>query len=461
MLFPLAWSLATREPATAAFATSAGICVAFGLLLWRLTPLGEGRLSRREAVLIVAGGWVLASLFGTLPYVLSGTFPNYLDACFEAVSGFTTTGATVLTSIETQLESILLWRSITQWLGGMGIVTLFVALFPILGIGAAHLVEAEMPGTETGRMTPRIRDTAKAVWMMYLGFTALELIMLLIAGLPPFHALTVTFSTMPTGGFTGTDLSIAAFNSVFVEGIVIFFTMMAGVNFGIYYNALRGKWRGVLRDPELRAYLGLLVVASAIIVACLWENYFVTTAGHHAEPSLGAAVRHGVFQTVAIQTTTGFCTANFDLWPFLPKAVLVTLMFIGGSGGSTGGGIKIEHIFRPSVGRTIRLGPTAVDPELRQSVLAYVLIILLLFGAGTGILMLLETGAEIDITTAATASAATLNNIGPGLARVGAIENFAWFTAPSKVVMTVLMALGRLEVFAILVLFMPRFWKGD
>ena len=216
-------------------------------------------------------------------------------------------------------------------------------------------------------------------------------------------------------------------------------------------------------------------MASAIIVACLGENYIVTTAGHHAEPSLGAAVRHGVFQTVALQTTTGFCTANFDLWPFLPKAVLVTLMFIGGSGGSTGGGIKvvriviavkvllaeIEHIFRPSVVRTIRLGPTAVDPELRQSVLAYVLIILLLFGAGTGILMLLETGAKIDITTAATASAATLNNIGPGLGHVGPgdARAYSWVPPAGKIILVLCMLIGRLEIFTVVLLFTPWLYR--
>ncbi|HUU83316.1 MAG TPA: potassium transporter TrkG, partial [Phycisphaerae bacterium] len=260
-----------------------------------------------------------------------------------------------------------------------------------------------------------------------------------------------------------------------VDIVIILFMVLAGVNFGLYYNAIRGQWRGVLRDPELRTYLGLLLVTSAVVVACLWENFIETTAGHHAEPSLGAAVRHGVFQVVSIQTTTGFCTANFDLWPFLPKAILVTLMFVGGSGGSTGGGIKViriviaakvllaevEHIFRPTVVRPIRVGKMTVDSDMRQGVVAYVLIILLLFGLGTGALMLIEGSEVMDITTAATASAATLNNIGPGLARVGAIENFSWFADASKMVMCVLMALGRLEVFAIAVLFMPRFWLGD
>ncbi|GAG57654.1 unnamed protein product, partial [marine sediment metagenome] len=222
MLLPLAWSLYYREPDSLAFAISMGVSVGSGWLLWRLTPVGEGRLSRREAIMLVAGGWILASAFGTLPYILMGTFPSYLDAYFEAMSGFTTTGATVLASIESQPHGILLWRSLTQWLGGMGIITLFVALFPIFGIGAAHLVEAEMPGPQAERLTARFRDTAKALWLLYLGFSILEFISLWVARMPVFDALAITFSTMPTGGFTPTSLSIGAYNSLFIEGIIIF-----------------------------------------------------------------------------------------------------------------------------------------------------------------------------------------------------------------------------------------------
>ena len=480
------WGDPTEATAFQAMACAAAVGALVGLGLWAATRGSFSAVDRRSALLLVALSWFVGAALSALPFRLwalfepeqassDPAFASFVDCYFEAMSGLTTTGATVLTDIASLPRSLLLWRATTHWLGGLGIVVLFVAVLPMLGVGGKRLFRVEAPGPTAEGVRPRIQETARTLWLIYLGLTIAEIVLLRVCGLGLFDSVCHTFATLATGGFSTKNASIGEINSLGVDLVIIVFMVLAGVNFGIYYNALRGKWRGVLRDPELRAYLGLLVVASAIIVACLWENYIVTTAGHHAEPSLSAAVRHGVFQTVAIQTTTGSCTANFDLWPVLPKALLVTLMFVGASGGSTGGGIKvvriliavkvllaeIEHVFRPNVVRTIRLGPTAVDPELRQSVLAYVLIILLLFGAGTGILMLLETGAEIDITTAATASAATLNNIGPGLARVGAIENFAWFTAPSKVVMTVLMALGRLEVFVILVLFMPRFWKGD
>jgi trk system potassium uptake protein TrkH len=408
-----------------------------------------------------------------------GSFDRAFDASvncyFEAMSGLTTTGASVLTDVASLPRSLLLWRATTHWLGGLGIVVLFVAVLPALGVGGKRLFRVEAPGPTAEGVRPRIQETARTLWLIYLGLTVAEIVLLRVCGLDLFNAVCHTFATLATGGFSTRNASVGEINSLPVDIIIIVFMVLAGVNFGIYYNGLRGKWRDVIRDPELRAYLGLLVVACAVVVACLWENYIVTTAGHHAEPSLGAAVRHGVFQVVSIQTTTGFCTANFDLWPFLPKAVLVTLMFVGASGGSTGGGIKvvriiivvkvvfaeIERVFRPKVVRTIRLGQSTVDPELRQAVLAYILIILFLFAVGTAALMLLEAHADIDITTAATASAATLNNIGPGLARVGAIENFAWFTAPSKVLMCILMALGRLEVFAVLVMVMPRFWFSE
>ena len=336
MLLPLGFSLFYGEPDYLAFAISAGISVVSGLLLWRLTSVGEGRLSRREAIMLVAGGWVLASAFGTLPYALAGTFSSYLDAFFETMSGFTTTGATVfdpvVNSIESQPHGILLWRSLTQWLGGMGIITLFVALFPILGIGAAHLVEVEMPGPQAERLTARIRDTAKALWFLYLGFSVLEFISLWVAKMPVFDALAVTFSTMPTGGFTPTSLSIGAYNSPLIEGIIIFFMMVAGVNFGLYYFLLwKRQPRRFFSNSEFRLYIALL------IGACLFIVLNLTMSGVE---SIGEAFRYSSFQAVSIMTTTGFVTTNFGAWPAFARSALLILMIIGASAGSTGGGIK-------------------------------------------------------------------------------------------------------------------------
>jgi len=338
MLLPLAFSLFHREPDSLAFVISIGISVVSGLLLWRLTPVGEGRLSRREAIMLVAGGWILAAAFGALPYALAGTFQSYLNAYFEAMSGFTTTGATVLASIESQPHGILLWRSLTQWLGGMGIITLFVALFPILGIGAAHLVEAEMPGPQAERLTARFRDTAKALWLLYLGFSVLEFISLWVARMPLFDALAVTFSTMPTGGFTPTTLSISAYNSPFIEGIIIFFMMVAGVNFGLYYFLLWKRQPGRLfSNSEFRLYIALLVGACLFIVLNL-------TLTKEVGLSIGEAFRYGSFQAVSIMTTTGFVTANFNAWPAFAKSALLILMVIGASAGSTGGALKVTRL---------------------------------------------------------------------------------------------------------------------
>jgi len=291
MLLPLLWSIYSQEPDTTAFAISMAISIGSGLLLWRLTPLGAGerRMSRREAIALVAGGWITASLFGAIPYTLSGALPSFLDAYFEAMSGYTTTGATVFTSIESQCQGILLWRSLTQWLGGMGIIMLFVALFPILGIGAAHLAEAEMPGGQQGeRLTARMRDTAKALWLIYLGMTIIEFILLLIAGLSIFNAITVTFSTIPIGGFTATDLSIGAYNSIFVEAIVTFFMVAAGVNFGLYYFLIfKRQPMRLLKNPEFRLYIALLIGAVLLINIDLIVNMGM---------SLGDALRYGTPQ---------------------------------------------------------------------------------------------------------------------------------------------------------------------
>ncbi|MCP4248417.1 MAG: TrkH family potassium uptake protein [bacterium] len=465
---------------------AAAIGVALGFSMWVFSRGKAEAIGRRDALLLVAASWILGAAVAALPFfiwanlendaqVYDLAFASYIDAYFEAMSGLTTTGATVLSRIDTLPRSLLLWRSLTHWLGGLGIVVLFVAVLPMLGVGGKRLFRVEAPGPTSEGVRPRIQETARALWLIYLGLTAAEIVLLMVMGLDLFDAVCHTFATLATGGFSTRNASVGELDSLGVDVVVIVFMVLAGVNFGLYYSALRGRWRDVLHDSELRAYLGLLAVGSIIIIACLWGHYIQTTDGRELAPSIGSTARHGVFQVVAIQTTTGFCTANFDLWPFVPKMTLLLLMFVGGCGGSTGGGIKvvriviavkvllaeIEHVFRPNVVRTIRLGRTTVDPEFRQGVLAYIMIVVGLFVAGTAVLMVLESGSDVDITTAATATIATLNNIGPGLARVGAIENFGWFSDGSKLVMCLLMALGRLEVYAIAVLFLPRFWRGD
>ena len=462
MLFPLGWSLYYGEPTSSSFAISAGITAGVGLLLWRLTPGGEGRFSRREALLLVTGGWVLAAIFSAIPYQLAGTFPSYLDAFFEAMSGYTTTGATVLTSIEAQAYSILLWRNFTQWLGGMGIITLFVALFPLFGMGAAHLVDAELPGPQTEKLTARIRDTVKSLWYLYVGFSVLEFLLLWQAGgIPAFDALTVTFGTMPTGGFTATNLSIAAYNSVIVEGIVIAFMTIAGINFGLYYLFLVKRQPGHLfRNPEFRLYLALLVGAS-ILVAINLINGIGLPAGE--------AFRQGGFHIVSIMTTTGFATADFNLWPSFARAALLVLMVVGACAGSTGGAIKVTRLlvlFKYTFRRiSLAFNPQAVIPikvggnVLSERVISGIIGMAALYFGTMIVGTLIMSALGLDIITALSAVLATLGNVGPGLGLVGPAASYALIPAGGKVVLIICMLAGRLELLTAFSLLAPSFWR--
>ncbi len=483
MLIPLAWSLVQGEAAASAFAISAAISFGSGGLAWSLAPRGDRSLLRREAILVVTGGWLMVSLFGTMPYLFTGTFPGFLDAYFESISGFTTTGATVLTDITAQQQGILLWRSITQWLGGMGIVTLFVALFPILGIGAAQLVEAEMPGPQAERLTPRIRDTAKAVWLLYLGFSGMELVMLLVAGLPLFDALTVAFSTMPTGGFAATNLSIQSYNSPFVEGIVIFFMVIAGINFGLFYFLVwKRQMRQVLKSSEFRVYLGLLAGMTLLI----------SRGGRISLDSTGLsfdeAVRLGGFQVVSIMTTTGFATDNFSLWPAFARTALLLLMTVGASAGSTGGALKvirlmvlvkygyhqIVHAFNPRAVLPIKLGGNTLPaPVVSRIIGMSVLYFLTMLGGFLVMSAIISPEVErslgpdvtpgtvnaVTLETALSSVVSAVGNVGPGLGLVGPAENYMFVPPLGKGVLMILMVIGRLELLTIMMLFLPVFWR--
>ena len=462
---------------------------ACGLLLACLL-IATGRSSsqqigQREALLLVGLAWLGGAAVSALPYRFWAglrpdaaetphAFDSFLDCFFEAMSGLTTTGATILESIGTVPDSLLLWRALTQWLGGLGIVVLFVAVLPMLGVGGRRIYRLEAPGPTHEGVKPRIRDTARTLWLMYVGLTVAEIIALKTCGMSWFDSLCHTFTTLATGGFSTFDASIAGFDQTSIHVVIIVFMFLAGVNFGIYYRILQGRWRGVGKDPELRLYIGILLAATVIVTSSLLSNppeAYVAADGTRAP--LGIIIRDALFQVVSVQTTTGFATADFDTWGFSAKATLMLLMFVGASAGSTGGGMKVsrilivfkviltelEHVYRPHVVRTTKMGRTTIHPDLKLNTLVFVVLIAVTFGAGTAALMAFET--DLDITTAATASVATLNNIGPGLARVGATQNYAWFSPESKLVMTSLMVLGRLEVFAILALFMPRFWREE
>ncbi|HEB60505.1 MAG TPA: TrkH family potassium uptake protein, partial [Phycisphaeraceae bacterium] len=442
---------------------AAGILLGGGM--WLFTRTARKSLERREAMLMVALSWLIGAAHSGLPFYLwaktrgettiDHAFRSFINCYFEAMSGLTTTGATVLTHIDRLPHSILLWRAMTHWLGGLGIVVLFVAVLPSLGAGGKKLFRVEAPGPEPEGVTPHIRETARILWIIYLGMTVLEILALRLAGMSYFDATCHTFATLATGGFSTIDASVGGFNSWAIHIIIIVFMILAGVNFGLYYRLIRRQFRAVFRDAELRLYLLIILVSTVLITLAIMHHPLTLTTGEKLEPSLLQSFRHSLFTTVSIQTTTGFCTADFNEWPYLARSILIILMFIGASAGSTGGGIKvirlwivikviaaeIERAFRPNVIRPVKVSGSPVDPRMRLATVSFVFLFTLLFAAGTFLLIVFEQAADqpIDLATAGSASMATLCNIGPGLNMVGAIENYSWFTDASKVVMSILM----------------------
>ena len=444
--------------AVAALATGAagGVMVGFGR--------GErGEIYRREGILIVVGGWVLASAFGAVPYLLTGTLHSPVDALFEAASGFTTTGATVITDIEAVGRGVLFWRGFTQWLGGMGIIVLFVALLPELGPGARFLYKLEVPGPTAEALQPRIRDTATVLWQIYLGMTVAETALLMLGGLDLFDALTHTFGTLSTGGFSPRNASVAAYDSPFVHLVVIVFMILAGGNFSLYYGLRQRRGWNLFRDPEFRLYLAIIAGATVVVTCDLMR------AGVYRE--LWRAPLDALFQVASIMTTTGFSTVDFETWPHLSRILLVALMFIGGCAGSTAGSIKVMRVvvglkaafrevrltFSPNTVATVFVGGKAVPESVVRSVSGFFILYLASWGAGT---ILLTVGRSAPgLITSGTAAIATLGNVGPGLEAVGPIYNYAFFPGRDKLVMVLLMWLGRLEVYSIAALFAGRFWR--
>lgn len=462
MGIPLACSFYYHEPDKIPFLVSIGITVGSGLILWLIPYPKTGRFSRREALLLVAGIWVLASAFGALPYQLAGVFPGYLDAYFETMSGFTTTGASVLKTIEVLPHGILLWRNFTQWLGGMGIVVLFVAVFPLMGVGAAHMAESEMTGLKAERMTARIRDTARIMWQIYVGLSVVEVVALLLAGLPFFESLLTMLGTMPTGGFHTRDLSIGAYNNVCVEGIVTFFMVAAGANFQLYYFVLwKHEARRFLADTELRAYISILAVASILIGLDLMANM-----GYSA----GTAFRYSIFQSASIQTTTGFATADFARWPAFSQLILLILMLIGASACSTSGALKVirivvlvKYVYRqllffvsPRSVRPMKLGGKVLGERAVSDVVALSALYLLVIAVG----FLIMSALGLDIVSALSSATAALGNVGPALGAVGPMANYSFIPGTGKVVLILFMLIGRLELWAVLAIFTPEFWRS-
>ena len=459
-LLPAVVGLSYGETADAvAFVVAAAVTAACGGLMVRLGR-GEVELYRREGILVVVAGWVLASAFGALPYLFTGTLASPIDALFESASGFTTTGATVLLDIAGHGRGILFWRSFTQWLGGMGIIVLFVALLPELGPGARFLYKLEVPGPTAEALRPRIHDTAAVLWQIYLALTVAETLALMLCGLSAYDALTHTFSTLSTGGFSPSNESAAAFGPL-VQLVIVVFMLLAGGNFSLYYGLRKRRGWNLLRDSEFRIYLGIVGAATFVVATNLvFTDAYVLG---------GRVLLDALFQVVSVTTTTGFASADFSTWPALSRMLLVTLMFIGGCAGSTAGSIKVMRVavglksafremrqnFSPNTVAAVFVGGKAVPDAVVRSVTGF--FVLFLASWATGALLLTWDGNSL--VTAATASIATLGNIGPGLEAVGPIENYAFFSRRDKVTMVFLMLLGRLEVYSIAALLSLRFWR--
>jgi trk system potassium uptake protein TrkH len=464
MLWPLAWSITSTGSDTSAFLMSISIGLAFSLLLFILgrQKTGYQELRIREAFAVVSLSWVLASAIGALPFYISGMVPTYTDAFFEAMSGFTTTGATILTDIEGQQVGLLFWRSLTHWLGGMGIIVLSLAVLPFIGVGGMQLFRAEVPGPTPEKLTPRIQQTAMLLWIVYVILSAAETAALMIFGMDLFDALTHTFGTMATGGFSPRNLSVGAFNSPAIEWVITFFMFLAGTNFVLHYMALRGKLSSFFKDEEFRFYLAGTIIFSVVITILLMSR-----GGYQ---SAGTAIRHSLFQTISIITTTGYGTADFDIWPHAARFILLSLMFLGGCSGSTGGSIKqvriqimgkritheIKRLLHPQQVQKIRFNHQVLKSDVTTSVTAFSILYMAIFVVGTMIIMIV-TG--LDLESGVSSVAATLGNIGPGLGSVGPTQNYFDINAPGKWILSFFMMLGRLELFSVIMLFVRGTWK--
>jgi trk system potassium uptake protein len=466
LLVPLVLSLLYADGSWESFLLPAAAMVLVGTVgLWVTRSSGGrmGYIPNRAIYLSVTLAWILAALLGGVPFLIEGTFHSLLDSTFEAMSGFTTTGATLLPDIEGETPSILFWRSMTHWLGGIGIVVLFVAVAPLLGAGAARLLGAEVSGLTQPRLTPRIADTAKALVVIYLTISVAEAVALLAVGMPLYDAVINTFSTVATGGFSNKTASIGFYDSLAVEAIIIFFMIASGVSFSLYYLLYTRRRLDVLLDRELLAYLGIIVAAVFFIWGVLvFEGTY--------RDSTGRALRDSAFTVSSIITTTGFITADFDRWDTAAKITLVLLMFVGGCAGSTAGGIKVirivivfrtivQDIFRmvhPRAVTPLQIGGRVVPEGTRIAVLGLFAAWILIFSVACFLVALQE---DLTLTSSVTAVATTLNDVGPGLGQVGATESFEIVNPFGRVVLTVCMLLGRLEIFTVLALLSPAFWK--
>lgn len=458
LLLPAAVAFLYGEKSGLSFLMVSAVLLIIFLIFGRKKP-GNKLIYGKEGLVIVGSAWILWSLFGALPFFISGCIPNYLDAFFETVSGFTTTGSTILTNIEALPMGMAFWRSLTHWIGGMGVLVFVMMLTSLDDESSMHLMRAEVPGPEADKLVPKARSTAKILYSMYFVLTAAEVVFLLFGGMSFYDALIHSFSTAGTGGFSNRNASIAYYDSAYIDGVITVFMILFGVNFNIYFLLRLKNWKAALKNEELRGYLGIILASMAVITLNIMGMY----------GNILHAFRYASFQVGAIITTTGFCTANFDQWPELSKVILLGLMVIGACAGSTGGGIKVSRflILMKSVKQEIRrmLHPKSVTivqingKKVGRDTMHGVYIYFICYILIMMLSVLLVSINNYDFTTTFSSVLTTLNNVGPGLARVGPIENFSGFSPLSKIVFCLDMLIGRLEIFPYLLLLSPDLWR--
>ncbi|HET8866625.1 MAG TPA: potassium transporter TrkG [Gracilimonas sp.] len=470
LLIPLVVDLIYSEGNYQAFLISAGIAFLAGGLLWYFFQTDQ-ELRMREGFLIVSLTWLSLSLVGALPFVIAGVLPSFTDAVFETMSALTTTGSTILggetssgfsnPQIEEIPKSFLLWRSLAHWLGGMGIIVLSLAILPLLGIGGMQLFQAESPGPTADKLTPRVQETAKLLWGVYVAFTFAQFLLLWVhPAMDWFEAINHAFSTMATGGFSTKNASIEAFDSAYIDWVIIIFMFIAGVNFAMHFRLIRGDYKSFFANREIRFYTLVAMLGIFIVSGSLWllDEY----------PILDA-LRYGAFQVLSILTTTGFGTDNYEVWNTVGAFFLFLLFFSGGCAGSTGGGIKmvrwmilirntgreIKQIMHPKAILPVRIGDQAISQNIQRTVLSFFILYIFIFALGAFIISLFG----YDIMSSIGASIASIGNIGPGWGEFGPTDNFAHLPYLGKWVLILLMMVGRLEIFTVLILFSPAFWR--
>ena len=469
MLLPALIAWGYNEPDLAGHLKSSAICVLIGLPVWFFTRKNRS-LNNKDGFAIVTLAWLLVALAGAQPFYLTGAIPNFTDAWFESMSGVTTTGATIIGNIETLpnlvngIESlphgVLFWRSFIQWIGGMGIIVFTIAILPLLGVGGVQLFKAEVPGPVADKIRPRINQTAKILWMVYVGFTFVQVLLLGLAGMPWFDSVCHAFTTMPTGGFSTQNASIAAYSNPLIHYIIIFFMFVAGVNFTLHFRAITGNYKAHLKDYEFRVYLSIICIATLLI--------FFNISSANSDWSHNSFLI-SLFESLAMLTGTGYANADYELWPFFSQHILLIIMFFGAMGGSTSGGMKITRIIllikyaatetrRMLHARAIipiRIGDRFISDEVVRNTLGFSLIYLSIFVLTSFVL----TAFNLDLLSAIGASASAIGNVGPAFGAFGPTDNYALLHPIGKWMLTICMLLGRLEIFTIMVLFSRTFWK--